>query len=282
MNITLFNNKKNLIIIIIIICLFITYKYNQSNKNEYFTTDTINNEAIQNISSLYNTQEMKLSNLTVTNNIKSENINANNIITSNTRINGTLTVSGSIMINNNIISSDSSNNLLITDTSKNTYLFKDGLIRTSNVANDSMVAILLDFDGKSSGSFVADTFIELLWYGYRDNENGVIIAPGYEVLLWDYGDPLDSTKLKNALNWKQQGWREMNMSSYTDDIIKVIPTSIYKNNSNKWYFFNFNNSSKNNGESSDRMNCIWVRRLTSYISAKDGNVYYPKPNTDSL
>ena len=77
-------------------------------------------------------------------------------------------LSGSIIINNNKISSDSSNNLLITDISNNTYLFNNGLIRTNNTANDSTVAILLDFDGKSSG--------------YRDIENGMIVAPGYEVL----------------------------------------------------------------------------------------------------
>lgn len=287
MNRILLNKKNIIVIIIIIICLFLIYKYNQINDIEHFTTNITENEALRNISSLYNTQEMRLSNLTITNditsrnvtsnnintnNITSSNINTNNIITGNTNINGNLTISGSIMINNNKIASDSNNNLLITDTSNNTYLFKDGMIRTNNTANDSIIAILLDAEGKSA-NFVADTFINLQWYGMVDVENGIILAPGYEVLLWDSDFPLDNTKTNNKVDWKNQGWREINMSRYADDIIKINPTNIYKNKSNKWYFFNFNNSNKlnNNKENGDRMNYIWVRRLTSYTSIRDGD-----------
>ena len=78
-------NKQMIIIVILILLVIVTVIYN---KTEYFTTD---NEALSNISSLYNS-----SNFTLTNAAISQNLNVGGL----TQLNNNLTVSGLTQLGN--------------------------------------------------------------------------------------------------------------------------------------------------------------------------------------
>ena len=103
---------KHILIIILIIVLIAIFLYNK-NENLDAITPALSNEAIQNIASVYNTQNMQVTNLTATNlaNIKdakiSNNFNVDGISTLNN-----INVSGTSILNNlNVSNTTRLNNL---------------------------------------------------------------------------------------------------------------------------------------------------------------------------
>ncbi len=69
-------NKNYLIILLILVIIILYYFTNKSNNKEHFATTSENsNEALQNISSLYNTQNLTVSNQTVTNSLTANSFN---------------------------------------------------------------------------------------------------------------------------------------------------------------------------------------------------------------
>jgi hypothetical protein len=84
------------IIVIIIVLVVIIIGLLQDYHTEHLNIENFNNEAIANIASIYNTENMKISNIDVTKNLNANNLNANNL-----NVNGKIKVTNAGLIRGN-------------------------------------------------------------------------------------------------------------------------------------------------------------------------------------
>ena len=152
--------NQNILYTIIILIIGILIFCRNKNEYEYFDTQVVSNEAIQNIASIYNTSNMSLTNLNVTGNLtlgnwilndSSDNLMIKNKTTNNTitiSATGTITPSNNILnINGNITASgniDASGDIKGNNISSSKYSLKSGWEISSDLANNLSFKNTLD------------------------------------------------------------------------------------------------------------------------------------------
>lgn len=96
-------DNKYIILILVIILFLILFTYKNQENITSDSGKTLSDEALQNIASVYNTQNLKATNIEATNIIKAGNINSENItsgnITSGNITAGNINISGSSIVN---------------------------------------------------------------------------------------------------------------------------------------------------------------------------------------
>jgi hypothetical protein len=123
-------NNKQYVIIGLIIFLILLFLYD---KKENITTEsgkTLSDEALQYIASVYNTQELIVTNLTATNNIKAVNINSN--VIGNVTGNVTGNITGNVTGN---VTGDTKGNLLSPNGKYKLSIDDDGKLHVKNNDN---------------------------------------------------------------------------------------------------------------------------------------------------
>ncbi len=136
------NKYVILILVIILFIVFITNKqtFTQNKKESLDSTTSIpvlSNEAIQSIASVYNNQNMQVTNLNATNNTNLNTLNVKN----NMNVSGTILSSGNILSNNNINASGTISGNNITINNKKIRIFDMGGYKTGTTPNYSWVSV---------------------------------------------------------------------------------------------------------------------------------------------
>lgn len=220
------------LIIIVILLLLIIY-------TSTYAENFDNTEAIQTLSSLYNTKQMTLDNLNVTQtlnvndnfkvdisgNLSSPIITTSEIKASNSmNINNNLKIdgSGNIIVSGNISigappnqwTMNVNNNGELTfnklnDTTNYVRFGTNGRMYSNYNMNEGMCAIIVDGGGRGEPLFVGQGLLEDI--GFPSNaEDLVWVAPGYGVKLWDaehtsppdYNSAGDASFQNTSTSWK--------------------------------------------------------------------------------
>ena len=224
--------KLNWIIILAIIILLVFLYVN--NSEHFGATDTINPEAVRNISSVYNTDNLTATNITAsnnltsTNNLTSNNLKANNLTATNITASNTLTIPG----NNKITLSAADGNKLLIDatTGKNPFFINNGI----DMGCYDSWRIFNNGDARFNGNLLVGNKLKIgSWY--LEERNGLLFigkdGANYPSLRLRSGKDLD----KNGV----EGW---------GDAIKIYNNNEYP--SYWWYngkgqFGDFNCVNKN-------------------------------------
>jgi len=116
-------NTRECILIGLIILVVILFLYNkQENADSTAGSLTLSNESIQNIASVYNNQNMKVTNLEVSNNIKTNTLNAT----------GNINASGVVVLSNNIVNASGISTPSLTINNKKIRIFDMGGYKSGN------------------------------------------------------------------------------------------------------------------------------------------------------
>lgn len=182
-------SKQIIILILVIFIIFIILTYRNQENITSDSGKTLSDEALQTIASVYNTQNMIVTNLNSTGNTQLNSLNVNNTtqlnslnVNSNIKAKGNINVDGNITFNGNLnIVNPSGNKFII-----NGIDFRDYVIGcTLSSVNPNTTEYKYGANGGSQHFTIGKwSFCGIADSGFNDVADNIIVNPGFGVKLW--------------------------------------------------------------------------------------------------